>query len=309
MHKKLVSLSVVLLVSVLCATALAAFPSSANPLLIDLNGNNYNPSGTGNPPDANTQAGWYSWNFPFTLGTSPYTLNKQVTHNTTVILNTYRFDGSKSCGARRRYQADGTCLSNLYQDFFYVSHSGGTSAGLGVNYLELDFVFANMVPNSTNNFTFSLFTWDPAFGYWDDIFIGLVEGDDEPWPPLGSKRVAWSLANPAEWLADNGFSAGYQPGNIPAGLDAEVLARAPVMGPRAELLGDPYAYASTFSLDLTANAAGVAVAEIFGWNDNLTWQGSQHLPINGIRVVPEPATVALLGLGGLALLHRRKRIV
>jgi hypothetical protein len=40
-----------------------------------------------------------------------------------------------------------------------------------------------------------------------------------------------------------------------------------------------------------------------------TWTGENRLAVDNVRVdaTPEPATLALLGLGGIAMLIRRKR--
>ena len=40
---------------------------------------------------------------------------------------------------------------------------------------------------------------------------------------------------------------------------------------------------------------------------DITWQGFDNITLDATSVVPEPASVALLGLGGLALLLRRRR--
>jgi hypothetical protein len=247
----------------------------------------------------------------------------QGSHNTTVTLNTFRRDGAKTAGVRNRGAATAPAfgLSKMYRDIFYVGQSGGTSGALGVNYLEVDFTITGLVANSKKNFTFSLFDWDPAFK-WSGLsgFGGANE-------PKNSKLAAWSLANPATWLAANGLPNGYDANTVaskmPAGLAAQLLGTTPdvytgitqnglvpILGPATEqpwLYPWDYRYATTFDLNLVANAYGVATVSIFGWNHMTSWAGSQHMPINGIRVVPEPATVALLGLGGLALLRRRKR--
>ena len=88
--------------------------------------------------------------------------------------------------------------------------------------------------------------------------------------------------------------------------DNLLLGRAPMLGLAPELLENAYAYSVTFTLNVPTNATGVGVLVVYGWNDMNEWAGSFHMPLNGFMVVPEPATVALLGLGGLALLRRKR---
>jgi hypothetical protein len=166
-----------------------------------------------------------------------------------------------------------------------------------MDYMKLDFDFGTA--NAGKTFECTLFSWDLVYRYNPD----LVDTPPEYIPPLGSKRAAWSLNNPAQWCVDNNYPIGYDTNGMPPELAAAVLDLNPVMGLRAELRGDAYVYSSTFSI--VADASGQVT--LYGWADMSSWVGNQHLPFNGFTVVPEPITVTLLGLGGLAVLQKRKR--
>jgi len=55
---------------------------------------------------------------------------------------------------------------------------------------------------------------------------------------------------------------------------------------------------------LMSNDLGQIV--VYAWIDATDWGGSAHLPLCDFMLVPEPATIALLGLGGLALIRRKR---
>jgi hypothetical protein len=206
--------------------------------------------------------------------------------------------------------------------FVHVAKSGGTwgtpdlsGTGFGRSYNQLK--ITNLVPNKQHEFLF--WSMDQK-GPW-------TINSDNP----NSKWGVWSTLNPNAWLVANGRSGlngepnGYGPKwtglpapattdtNMPAAM--QTAAWGSNNGGRAYmavddpgwLLGDTTltdeGFAKCVRLRATSSASGVIT--IYGWNDSSDWGGSQHMPMNGFMIIPEPATVALLGLGGLLL--RRKR--
>jgi hypothetical protein len=261
----------------------------------DYNGDNE----SGDP--IRTQSGCEGWDFRPDCPPGWYT-NHTWSEHARLDMLAVNYTGQNT-GSRNRYQAGGAYFGNLYQDFFYVGKTGGTASGLGVDYIELLCTFSGFNPYEEQEMEFTIWSWDPAFGFNEDIGYG---GAGEP---ANSKRAVWSQTNPAEWLTANGYPAGYAVNEMPAELGATLLGRTSMMGPAPWIIEDAYRYATTFSLDVTADAMGTASVTLYGWNDMTTWAGDQHMPINGLRVifVPEPATVALLGLGGLALWRKRSK--
>jgi len=141
-----------------------------------------------------------------------------------------------------------------------------------------------------------------------------------------SKYGVWSTTNPTTWLNANGYSGqngdpcGYGPikatdpvttivdSNMPDGLADLVAAqggRASMMSP-ADGSGADWVLGDQHGVSFYATTNSSGAVSIYGWIDNTDWTGSAHMPLNGFMVIPEPATGALLGLGGLALLRRKR---
>jgi len=275
---------VALLVLAMSLVASAA-PSPASPLLIDLNGDNTAGDTT------RTQPGWEAWNLE--RAPSSTTISQEFSQAFVSIAG-IRADGTLP-GSRNRYNTTAENYGKAQQDLFFVGHSSLTTALNGLDYLKMTFNFGSAAANTP--LTFTMWAWDPAFAG------SQVPGFGGAGEPPGSKNAVYSLTNPATWLTSNGFPIGYDVNGMPAGLAATVLGQNMELGlnPQQEP-STAWTYSSTF----TVTTDGTGKVEIYSWNHETSFSGSQHIAINAIKVVPEPTTVALLGLGGLSLLRRRK---
>jgi len=298
MCKKLIVL--LLVVAGLSMPASASYMGTLdNPLKVDIMGDGGGPTLTN---------GWQEWAFARSP-TPPSTK--------TFVNPLYEFTEEIPVAELTVYAKNNTAASrslsrNRSGGFTGVGNTGDYSAagmGLGNNYIKL--TIANL--NYETEYTFLMWSME-ASNVWS---MDLANNPH-------SKFGVWSTTNPKDWLDTNGRSGnggepnGYGPkrsldnpaattdSNMPAGLAALVAAHGGRLNLEAadgnSLLGKFVPQMTSFKA--TTNDAGVIV--LYGWIDPTDWTGSMHMPLQGFMVVPEPMTIALLGLGGLALIRRKR---
>lgn len=296
MYKRLIVLCFALVVAGFCVPAAASSAISYyEPLKVDI---------VYGPYDQQPKSGWMPWSFPFEL-TGPVSKEFVIPG----VLPGELFPVAQ-LEAYRKNETPEIIARDRSGGFAGVNRTGDispTEMGFGMNYLKL--TISNLDPYT--DYKFSLWSFEKREVWSAD--------------PLNpdSKYGCWSTTNPKDWLVENGYSGftgepnGYGPitpvpnpptgdSNMPSGLADLVLAQ----GGRTFMMAptdDNYNYVGgpNYRVSFYASSDGSGAIAVYGWLDCTDWAGAMHMPLNGFEVIPEPATIALLGLGVLPLLRKR----
>jgi hypothetical protein len=311
MCNKLIVLYVVLVVVGLSVPALAsADPTAANPLKVDIT---YAPDGQA------AQAGYQNWGI-IRDWTSPVSTSFPLDFQAlpwdwaTATLSVYRKNKTPDNTGFSRNRSGGFAAVGPNPSWEPLEYSAA-GKGYGTNYVKL--TLSNLTPGK--DYQFFLWSFERR-----EVWSASSANPDSKygvWSTLGNSGNDWT---PLSWLNANGYSGfngepnGYGPitpvpdpptgaSGMPAGLADLVAAEGGRVSMMAPLNDDTnFLGGSKYLVSFSAITDDEGTISIYGWIDPTDWTGSQHMPLNGFMVIPEPATVCLFGIGALSLLRRKR---
>jgi len=287
---------IVLLVVALSVPTMAAYIGAGNPLAVNLQGGGL----------ANAIPGYQGWLFASTWTGPVHTTFVNPLAEQPWEIPTGDFDGMQPLATGPSDQGLSRQRDGGFAGIAGTGWYGTTQQGWGVSYDKVTIKY--LEPGVT--YKISLWSYE-ADGVWSS-------GTDSP-----AKFVQWSTQDPRQWCIDNGYGpgganavapqggygnpqSGKNTSDMPAGLAALCQASARINMHAT----DAYAHEgwSTNKGVLYATAQGDdGIITLYGWMDGVhIWGGSDHVPLEGFYIVPEPTTIALLGLGALALIRRKR---
>jgi hypothetical protein len=126
----------------------------------------------------------------------------------------------------------------------------------------------------------------------DEILtIQIYSSDDSSWSGILEQEGVGGLSNGVVLPAAGDL------GSIEAYPPAYALTAAGIVVPPTAGI--------QFEMDYSSSGTGNAFLSL--WDNDIGWDPGDEVDTLNITVVPEPATIALLALGGLAILKKRRR--
>jgi hypothetical protein len=291
MRNKLIVLCVVLIVVGLSISALANPPRATNPLKVDI---------VYAPDNQQPRPGWLAWPFERDWNspvTKAFNIGGIEPEWPVAEISAYR----KAISPYPNISGIARDRNGGFAAILGTGEYSTTGKGLGTSYLQLK--LSRLLPNTQH--IISLWSWERT-AVW-------TNPTDNP----NSKFAFWGTTNPLEWLNANEYSGlngepnGYYPkvGPLPiteSNMPAELFATGSRTFMQSPATGDDWYLGDNHCAKLFVYSNASGEITLYGWSDSTDLRGSMHFPFEGFMVIPDPATIALLGLGGLAILRKRR---